>query len=160
MNDAETNAITMCVILDTWNRTPLNFYDIKIAWKSTVSSQIFIIVLLEMLSEFVVIKLFMMRFLFFPFLSLSISSPPPALSYFELRRPLSTWTTRGSGTVQTQFTYCQTTKAFNTMSQPHWHTPSPLLVTHDTGLMVMNSLTRKKDKFVAMDGGRNVKWYM
>lgn len=46
------------------------------------------------------------------------------------------------------------------MSQPHWHRPSPLLVTHDTGLMVMNSLTRQKEKFVTMDGGRTVKWYM
>jgi cysteinyl-tRNA synthetase len=44
--------------------------------------------------------------------------------------------------------------------QPHWHKPSPLLVTHETGLMVMNSLTRKKEKFVTMDGGRDVKWYM
>jgi len=46
------------------------------------------------------------------------------------------------------------------MSQPYWCKPCPPEVTHDAGLMMMNSLTRRKEKFVTIDGGRNVKWYM
>uniref|UniRef100_A0A6U0T1A9 cysteine--tRNA ligase n=1 Tax=Eucampia antarctica TaxID=49252 RepID=A0A6U0T1A9_9STRA len=43
---------------------------------------------------------------------------------------------------------------------PHWHNPTPENVTHDVGLMVMNSMTRKKERFVTIDGSRSVKWYM
>lgn len=45
-------------------------------------------------------------------------------------------------------------------NQPHWHQPTPSKVSHDVDLMVMNSLTRKKEKFITMDGTRHVKWYM
>lgn len=44
--------------------------------------------------------------------------------------------------------------------QPRWQMPSPAKVSHDVDLKIMNSLTRKKDKFVSIDGGRHVKWYM
>jgi len=43
---------------------------------------------------------------------------------------------------------------------PKWHPPAPASVEYDVGLRVMNSLTRNKDKFIAMDGGRTVRWYM
>jgi len=43
---------------------------------------------------------------------------------------------------------------------PPWEAPTPPTVTHDVGLYVMNSLTRKKEKFVTIDGGPNVRWYM
>lgn len=43
---------------------------------------------------------------------------------------------------------------------PKWREPSPEAVVHDVGLKIMNSLTRKKDRFVTMDGSRLVKWYM
>jgi hypothetical protein len=42
---------------------------------------------------------------------------------------------------------------------PPWELPSPATVTHDVGLYVMNSLTRKKEKFVTMDGTPLVRWY-
>jgi cysteinyl-tRNA synthetase len=41
-----------------------------------------------------------------------------------------------------------------------WHKPDPSEVTHDVGLYVMNSLTRKKDRFITMNGNRQVHWYM
>ena len=41
-----------------------------------------------------------------------------------------------------------------------WTVPRPLMVTHNTGLRMLNSLTRKKDTFVTMDGGKHVRWYM
>jgi len=47
--------------------------------------------------------------------------------------------------------------------QPKWEKPcggKPEKITHDVGLMMMNSLTRRKEKFVTIDGGREVKWYM
>mmetsp|Transcript_5730 Transcript_5730/g.8304 ORF Transcript_5730/g.8304 Transcript_5730/m.8304 type:complete len:80 (-) Transcript_5730:61-300(-) len=47
-----------------------------------------------------------------------------------------------------------------TSLQPTWHAPYPDKITHDVGLMVMNSLTREKEKFLTIDGGRSVKWYM
>ena len=43
---------------------------------------------------------------------------------------------------------------------PPWQAPTPPTVTHDVGLYVMNSLTRQKEKFVTIDGGPNVRWYM
>lgn len=43
---------------------------------------------------------------------------------------------------------------------PPWQAPSPPTVTHDVGLYIMNSLTREKEKFVTIDGGSNVRWYM
>mmetsp|Transcript_49352 Transcript_49352/g.59797 ORF Transcript_49352/g.59797 Transcript_49352/m.59797 type:complete len:648 (-) Transcript_49352:88-2031(-) len=43
---------------------------------------------------------------------------------------------------------------------PKWQAPSPPSITHDVGLKVMNSLTRKKEKFVTIDGDRSVRWYM
>ena len=47
--------------------------------------------------------------------------------------------------------------------QPKWEKPcggEPEKITHDVGLLMMNSLTRRKEKFVTIDGGREVKWYM
>lgn len=44
--------------------------------------------------------------------------------------------------------------------QPPWARPTPSVITHDTGLMMKNSLTRQKDKFITIDGSKNVKWYM
>jgi len=43
---------------------------------------------------------------------------------------------------------------------PPWQKPTPSNVTHDVGLKIMNSLTRQKEPFVTLDGGRSVKWYM
>jgi hypothetical protein len=43
---------------------------------------------------------------------------------------------------------------------PPWEKPSPLTITHDVGLNIMNSLTRSKDKFITMDGGKQIRWYM
>lgn len=43
---------------------------------------------------------------------------------------------------------------------PPWEKPSPLEITHDVGLHIMNSLTRSKDKFITMDGGKQIRWYM
>jgi len=41
-----------------------------------------------------------------------------------------------------------------------WHAPNPDSVSHDVGLRIMNSLTREKNRFVTMGGGREVYWYM
>lgn len=43
---------------------------------------------------------------------------------------------------------------------PPWEVPAPAVVSHDMGLYVMNSLTRKKEKFITMDGSKQVRWYM
>ena len=43
---------------------------------------------------------------------------------------------------------------------PPWEKPSPSAITHDVGLNIMNSLTRSKDKFITMDGGKQIRWYM
>lgn len=43
---------------------------------------------------------------------------------------------------------------------PPWEVPEPGAVTHDMGLYIMNSLTRNKDKFITMDGSKQVRWYM
>jgi len=44
--------------------------------------------------------------------------------------------------------------------QSHWKRPTCENVTHDVNLMVMNSLTRSKEKFVTIHGDRWIKWYM
>ena len=52
---------------------------------------------------------------------------------------------------------------FETMScfkMPKWTTPCPKCVQYDVDLHIMNSLTRKKDKFITIDGNRKVRWYM
>jgi len=41
-----------------------------------------------------------------------------------------------------------------------WHAPNPPTVSHDVGLAVMNSLTRQKDRFITINGGRQLYWYM
>ena len=41
-----------------------------------------------------------------------------------------------------------------------WTKPSPETVTFETGLKIMNSLTRQKDAFITMDGSRKLSWYM
>ena len=43
---------------------------------------------------------------------------------------------------------------------PPWQLPKPDKVTYDVGLEIVNSLTRKKEKFITMDGGKHVRWYM
>ena len=43
---------------------------------------------------------------------------------------------------------------------PTWHPPAPANPEFDVGLRILNSLTRNKDKFITMDGGRTVRWYM
>jgi len=43
---------------------------------------------------------------------------------------------------------------------PVWRKPEPKENSYDVGLYIMNSLTRKKDKFITMDGDRKVRWYM
>jgi cysteinyl-tRNA synthetase len=44
--------------------------------------------------------------------------------------------------------------------QPPWHKPTPATVTHDPGLTVLNSLTRRKDRFLTQTGTKRVTWYM
>jgi cysteinyl-tRNA synthetase len=51
-----------------------------------------------------------------------------------------------------------TTKSKNV--QPPWEKPSPANITHDTGLRMLNSLTRSTDKFMTQTGGQQVTWYM
>jgi len=57
-----------------------------------------------------------------------------------------------------------TTSCHNSSSggghMPSWQKPCPAEIKHNVGLSMMNSLTRKKEPFVTMDGGRIVKWYM
>jgi len=52
------------------------------------------------------------------------------------------------------------TSCNNSNCMPTWHKPCPPEVKHSVGLSMMNSLTRKKEPFVTMDGGKVVKWYM
>jgi len=49
-------------------------------------------------------------------------------------------------------------KAFN--PEETWIKPNPPSVTFNTGLKVQNSLTRRLDPFITMDGTRSVRWYM
>jgi cysteinyl-tRNA synthetase len=48
----------------------------------------------------------------------------------------------------------------NNNKQPPWHQPSPTHITHETGLTVLNSLTRSKDLFLTQTGSSQVTWYM
>ena len=41
-----------------------------------------------------------------------------------------------------------------------WQKPAPTVVQHETGLKIMNSLTRQKESFIPQDGTRQVTWYM
>lgn len=41
-----------------------------------------------------------------------------------------------------------------------WIRPNPDSITYETGLKVMNSLTRRMDPFITMDGSRSLYWYM
>ncbi|KAL7562197.1 hypothetical protein ACA910_013454 [Epithemia clementina (nom. ined.)] len=43
---------------------------------------------------------------------------------------------------------------------PPWNKPGPATVQFNTGLKVMNSLTRQKEDFVTMSGSRQLTWYM
>ena len=62
--------------------------------------------------------------------------------------------------IYTLTNYLHVVTIMSNCKMPHWHKPTPENIQYDSGLHVMNSLTRNKDKFVTMDGDRKVRWYM
>jgi hypothetical protein len=41
-----------------------------------------------------------------------------------------------------------------------WHKPTPANLSFQTGLKMMNSLTRQPEEFITMSGDNQVTWYM
>jgi len=58
----------------------------------------------------------------------------------------------------TSITMSSSGKDFN--PDETWIRPNPRCISFNTGLKVMNSLTRRLDPFVTMDGSRSIRWYM
>jgi hypothetical protein len=73
--------------------------------------------------------------------------------------PPSTSSTPSPPTAATIIT-TTTTNAEKKDGMPPWYPPQPEKVAFDPQLVMLNSLTRQKERFITMDGSKRLVWYM